>query len=480
MEYDLVLTGGQLVDPVSGRRGGYDLGFANGKVAAVAPELDPAKAARRLDTAGAWVLPGVVDVHVHTSRRHGGQNAHRMIARGGVCTMLDLAGPWDEFLGFATTEGAGLNVACIQQVRPGLTVADADPSPRELQRLLDKTLAAGGLGFKLLGGHYPLTPEASRRVLAVANEARAYVAFHAGSTATASDLDGVVEAIQLAKGLRVHLPHVNSYCTAKVLPRSHDEISQALELLRQNRNIRSESYLATINGTSAKCIDGQPESHATRLCLEQRGYPPTEEGLEAAIREGYGRINEPQGGENVNITGPAAVKSWRARGTVTSVNFPLNPPDSRFLAATARCDDGRFVVDALASDGGGHPRNVTVERAMALVRFEALTIEEVVHKTSTVPAALLGCPAKGHLGVGADADVTGVDPVSGKPAFSLVAGRPVLWQGALVGEGSTVLTTAAGVAALGDQGVPYEVIDPAAGALYGDRPAQPGLGGPGW
>ena len=364
MNYSLVLKGGWLIDPANGRKGSFDIAISNGQVVAVEPEIDLALADRVLDVSGAWVLPGVIDLHVHSSRRHGGENAHRMLARAGTCTILDMAGPWEEFLDFALNEGAGLNAACLQQIRPSLTVKDENPSATELKELLEKSLTEGAIGLKLLGGHYPLTPEASRRVIEVANEARAYVAFHGGSTKTGSNITGLREVIELAEGLRVHLAHVNSYCWGQVKTRALDEILDALSLLEENRNVFSGSYLATICGTSGKCIDGVPESKATQLCLKLAGYPLTEEGMAAAIRDGYGRINFSQGGENINITGTKAVENWRSRGTVTSVNFPLNPPESRFLAATLKNSQGQFIVDAIVSDGGAHPRNVIVSAGM--------------------------------------------------------------------------------------------------------------------
>lgn len=476
MELCTMLKGARVIDPANGRAGAFDIGISGGKIAEVSQEIDPRRAARALDVTGTWILPGVIDLHVHTSRRHGGHNAHRMLARAGVCTALDMGGPWDEFMEFALSEGAGLNFACLQQVRPGLTVETENPGSAELEALLERSLDDGAIGFKLLGGHYPLDPAASRRVMEVANAARVYVAFHAGTTTTPGNLEGVLEAGQLAQGLRVHLPHVNSYCTGYARARPVDEILEALAMLERCENIISESYLATINGTSARCVDGVPESKATQNCLSRVGYPATEAGLEAAIRDGYGRINLAVAGENVNITGPGAVLSWRARGTVTSVNFPANPPASRFLAATAKDKRGRFIVDALSSDGGGHPRNVTLHHAMALVATEMLTIEEVVLKTSINPARMLGCPDKGHLGVGADADITGVDSASGQPVFSVVGGKLVLWHGALVGSGTTVLTGERGAPAMRQAGVAHKVIDVAAGWLYTGRTGVAGVG----
>ncbi len=473
MAFSTILRGGRVVDPANGRFGTFDVGVDGDRVAEIAPELDPARAGRILEVGDCWVVPGVIDLHVHTSRRHGGYNAHRMMARAGVCTALDMGGPWDEFIEFAGDEGAGLNVASLQQVRPGLTVGDDDPGRGELEALLEKSLEEGAVGLKLLGGHYPMTPDSTRRAIEVANAARAYVAFHGGSTETGSNIEGFVESVELARDLNLHIPHVNSYCRGQIKERAIDEITEALDLLAQNRNIISESYLATINGTSGRCVDGVPESKATAQCLQLAGYPATEEGLEAAIRDGWARINAPRGGENVNITGEEAVRSWRARDTITSVNFPVNPAESRLLAATARNGDGSFVVDAIASDGGAHPRNVNVSSGMALVRTEALTAGEFVLKTSLNPARMLGCPSKGHLGEGADADITGIDPETGSPVFSLVGGELVLWRGALVGSGSTILTTERGVDALQAKGFSTRVVDVAGSMLYSGRPADP-------
>jgi len=473
VRYSVIVRGGKVIDPANGRSGVFDIGIEGDQVVEVAPELDAGLAKRVLDARNAWVVPGVIDLHVHTSRRHGGYNAHRMMARAGVCTALDMGGPWEEFIEFAGEEGAGLNVAALQQSRPGLTVRDEDPDREELAQLLERALEDGAIGLKLLGGHYPMTPEATRRAIEVANEARAYVAFHGGSTRTGSNIEGFVESVELAKGLRLHIPHVNSYCRGQVKQRALDEIIEALDLLEENRNIISEAYLATINGTSGRCTDGVPESKATQQCLTLAGYPPSEEGLEAAIRDGWARINAPIGGENVNITGEEAVRSWRERDTITSVNFPVNPPESRLLAATARDGAGQFIVDAIASDGGAHPRNVNVSSGMALVRTEALTPEEFVLKTSLNPARMLGCPSKGHLGEGADADITGIDPESGLPVFSLVGGRLVSWYGALVGSGTTILTTERGQTSLQQRGFDTRVIDVATGMLYGCRPKDP-------
>ncbi len=96
-------------------------------MASVAPSIDCTYAKAAYDVTGKIVIPGVIDLHVHTSKRHAGYNAHRMMARAGVVTALDVGGPLDEFYEYCLSDGAGLNMACLQQVKPGLTVKDDMP-----------------------------------------------------------------------------------------------------------------------------------------------------------------------------------------------------------------------------------------------------------------------------------------------------------------------------------------------------------------
>ena len=68
--YDLVLTGGTLLDPAQGIHDRRDIAFKDGLVAAVAERIDPASAANSIDVAGKMVTPGFIDLHGHFY--HGG------------------------------------------------------------------------------------------------------------------------------------------------------------------------------------------------------------------------------------------------------------------------------------------------------------------------------------------------------------------------------------------------------------------------
>jgi cytosine/adenosine deaminase-related metal-dependent hydrolase len=457
--FDVLLRGGVVVDPVNGRHGRFDVAVGGGKIAAVGEELD-AVAAETIDVEGLTVVPGLIDLHVHVSAWLGGKFGHRMMALAGVTTALDVSGPIDSVVDIARDFGVGLNLACVNYVRPGHTVDGQDPGVGELEALLDHCLAKGALGFKILGGHYPLTPEATARVIRVAGERGAYLAFHAGTLATGSNIEGVAEAAELAAGNPMHLAHVNSYCRGKVRP-AVSEGEEALAILEGNPNICSESYLATINGTSAKCSGGVPESNATKACLIEGGFAVTEKGMEDAIFDGWALLNMAGDGATVLGSGVEAVKAWRAMDTDGTVSFRVNPPEPRLRLATAKRPSGAFAVDCLATDGGGIPRNETVRNGLALVHLEALSMEGFVTKASVNPARILGLGNKGHLGVGADADITVLDVERLRPEMTMAQGRMIMREGHVSGSGTRMITTAAGEATVRAAGLDALVVDPA-------------------
>ena len=64
-QYDLLLRGGEVIDPASGRRGNFDVAFSGDRVAAIEPSIDPNLAAKTENVSGFLVVPGLIDMHVH-------------------------------------------------------------------------------------------------------------------------------------------------------------------------------------------------------------------------------------------------------------------------------------------------------------------------------------------------------------------------------------------------------------------------------
>src|SRR5688500_17881869 len=76
----LLLKGGRVVDPASGRDGEFDLLIEDGKVARVGKSI-PADAAEVLAMKPGWIVaPGLIDIHVHL--REPGQEHKETIATG--------------------------------------------------------------------------------------------------------------------------------------------------------------------------------------------------------------------------------------------------------------------------------------------------------------------------------------------------------------------------------------------------------------
>jgi cytosine/adenosine deaminase-related metal-dependent hydrolase len=463
--YDLLLKNGLVVDPTTQREGIMDLAVVGGQIVEVAPDLDPAQAKELFDMTGLCVVPGIVDLHVHASIWLGGRFAHKMLAQAGVTTALDMSGPVDSVLDIARDYGVGLNIACINYVRPGHTVADDDPGESELQNLLEKCLTQGAIGLKILGGHYPLTPDATARAIAVANRYRAYIAFHAGTKKSGSNIEGFLEAVSLAQGHSLHIAHINSYCRGLTRPYMA-EAEEAVAALIASPNIRTESYLSPVNGTSAKCSGGVPESLVTQQCLAIGGFASNEAGMEEAILAGWAQINVEAGGRMILTTGPNAVAYWRLKQTNATVGFKVNPPEPRLRLATAKRSSGGFVVDCISTDGGGIPRNVIAEMGLALVKLQALTIQEFVIKASYNPARILGLTNKGHFREGADADVTVLDLASQQPVMAIANGQVIMHKGFVCGVGGRVVTTATGVDYVREKGLTPLVVDLAHSGFY--------------
>lgn len=455
-KYDILLKNGHVKDPVNKRDGIFDIGIINGKIAQISSVLPSSRAKEIFDLTGKYIIPGIVDMHSHVTPATS-PYCHRMLASAGVTATIDMAGPIEESLKLARDAGAGLTLASIDQLTPGYNISTVTPSKEEIEKAIDYALEHGSLGIKILAGLQLLDPNSIGQAFQSANDCHAYVAVHCGSSRNNSNIEGFLEAVELAGNNRVHIAHINTYCRGLIKDELLETID-AIDMLKKHPNVRSESYLSPLNGNWATCENGIPKTPVCKNCLRMGGYPETQEGLKAAILDGWAKINVFAGGKSVLMTGPEAVDYWLMNNTKTGVSFSVNSPIPRYLLATAKRPDNTFVCDAISTDGGGIPRNVIISQGLSLIKFGALTWDEYILKTSINPAKILGLINHGSLGIGCEANITAVDFEKQIPELAISNGKLIMYRGYVCGNGTRIVTTERGVSHVKSYGLETMVI----------------------
>ncbi|HIM59329.1 MAG TPA: amidohydrolase/deacetylase family metallohydrolase [Dehalococcoidia bacterium] len=96
--YDLLIKGGHVIDAANDIDAQMDLAIAGRVVAAVEPEIPESHARRVVDASGMYVIPGLIDIHAHTTGFSGAMFPEEMCFPYGVTTMVDCGGSgWRTF-----------------------------------------------------------------------------------------------------------------------------------------------------------------------------------------------------------------------------------------------------------------------------------------------------------------------------------------------------------------------------------------------
>jgi dihydroorotase len=150
--YDLVLKGGQVIDPANNLNGRMDVGITAGKIVRLAPNIPYKAAAQRVDVSGLYVTPGILDIHTHVypfrpSPKSYVEAIHpdAHLLASGVTTTVDAGtAGWKHFLDFKEgTIGrsrvrilAFINIACS-----GMVDADSEQRVIDLNPSITASLA---------------------------------------------------------------------------------------------------------------------------------------------------------------------------------------------------------------------------------------------------------------------------------------------------------------------------------------------------
>ncbi|HAJ33246.1 MAG TPA: amidohydrolase [Candidatus Atribacteria bacterium] len=459
MKYDFLFKRGRIVDPANNRDFIGDVAVKGDKITKVEEEIDDSLAEQVINISGKVIIPGIIDTHCHIARPAAKGAGYRMLINTGVTTAFDFEGPIEVIKREITKYGCGLNVAVLEAIYPENGIKSKNPPIEELKKVINRNLDSGAIGIKILGGHYPLTPEITYNIFQITHQEKGYMGFHVGTTETGSNIQGVEEAVKLAEGKPLHIAHVNAYCRGYI----EDpllELKIIMDILKKSPNIVSESHLALHNACYGGINgNGVPRSYVLRNALRAKGYQVSKEGLEEALRVKYAGVYALVGSKMEYIYGEEAINYWKGHDFKAGICFPVNRRRSAQVCATERDNNGDFVVDAISSDAGAIPRNCILAHGLPLVRFCALTLSELVQKISLTPSRMLGLKNKGHLSIGADADITIFDPDDAKVEIVLIKGKVCMVSGIIFNNPGTLVVTQRGANKLKKQEIPTEIID---------------------
>lgn len=462
----MILKGGLVIDPKNKIHEICDIEFENGKIVKIGKELSGSET---LDMKGKWIIPGVIDSHLHLCMNNATETvaSYRKVVETGVTTAIDFAGPVSVIVKEINEFGYGLNVACLEAISLNDSSTHSyDISKEDISKYLDRILSQGAIGPKLLCGHYPITPRAIKDVIQMANDRKLIVAYHAGSTEHSSDLNGMKEAIELCGKNKMVLAHINAYLRGKTKS-VFAEMDEAFELLEKHPNVFSDCHLAVMNSCFGKCIDGIPEDNIVKNCLGLVGLPVTKDGIIRGIKEGKVKVIITTNEDIRLVEGEEALKEFIEKDSNVKISFAVNVP---YVAAACllkrRKSDGDFLIPMTGTDGGFIPRNNLPARVMYYYGLGYISLDDAVRKMTSNTAEIFGLKNKGHLGVGADADVTVINPKTLNAEMSFIGGEIAMKNNVAVKRNGKILTTKLGTEYLKKMNVNFDVIDSGDSLFY--------------
>lgn len=91
MRFDMLIKGGEVIDPAAGYNGLLDVAITRDKIVAVEPSIPAETAFNVIDASGQYVTPGLIDLHAHLYEHatYWGINADAIGSQSGVTTWVD-------------------------------------------------------------------------------------------------------------------------------------------------------------------------------------------------------------------------------------------------------------------------------------------------------------------------------------------------------------------------------------------------------
>lgn len=156
--YDLLLTGGHVIDPGNEIDGLRDVAVRDGKIVRVAAGISPQSARRTVDVKGLYVVPGLVDIHTHHYGYGGALFPDDTALPAGTTTVVDAGGPgWRNFEDYQEKilrRAKTRVLTFIHSVGLGMGGDESDVNDMDPRATADKILAFPDLIVGVKNAHF--------------------------------------------------------------------------------------------------------------------------------------------------------------------------------------------------------------------------------------------------------------------------------------------------------------------------------------
>jgi len=384
----LVLRGGRVLDPSTGHDGVADVVVEAGRVDRVGRDAGASlsgEGVRVVDVSGCWVLPGLIDLHVHL--REPGQEYKEDIASGLAAAA---AGGFTTVCAMPNTRPVNDNRALTEQVLArarevhgarlhafgAITKGSLGEQLTEMADLRE----AGAIGVSD-DGKCVMNAAVMRRAMEYARTFDLLVSQHC-------------EDHDLTAGAQMHEGTVSTKLGLRGWPREAEDVIVARDLLLAERT-GARYHVAHVSSMGAVRLLREAKSRGLRVSAEVTPHHLT---LTDAALLGYDtacKVNPPLRSEE----DCEALRIALADGTIDCVATDHAPHST--LEKDCELDAASVGINGLET---------AVPVLLGLVRERVISPLRFAEVMSAVPARLLADGDAGTLRVGARADITVIDP----------------------------------------------------------------------
>ena len=464
--YDLLLTGGKIIDGTG--NGWYygDVAIRDGMIAAMG-RLDPSRADSLIDVKGLIIAPGFIDVHTHIERNDlTVPTADNFVFDGVTSVVTGNCGSSHTDIGryFFRLDSVGMSVNVATLIghndvrRAVMGDTRREPSGDEQQRmeaLVERAMHDGAVGFSTGLIYVPGTYSKTQEVIGLARAAARYNGIYASHIR--SEGDQIEEAIEeaISIGREARMPVEISHFKVTFKPnwgRSVFTLAQVDKARREGVDVSVDQYPYVASSTTLNTLlpnwvfSGGSDSLALRLQDEASRKRIKSEMLKALKRKKFkdfsyalvARYSADTTLNGKNISEITRLKGRKARpanevetilemvsaGGAQMVYFSMSEEDLKRIM--------QYPFNMFASDAGiaiygkdsPHPRTYgTNARVLGhYVRgLNVIRLEEAIRRMTSLPAQKFQLRDRGLLraGMAADVVVFNEHTVSDKSTFTL-------------------------------------------------------------